>query len=60
MQKLSIKFLKTEFQKASIMLHPRDVEMVQYLEIHQSNLLYKHNQRKRRHIIISLDAEKSH
>ena len=33
--------------------------MVQYMEIHQLNSLYKQTQRKKTHIIISLDAEKA-
>jgi len=33
--------------------------MVQYMEIHQCNPLYKQTQRKKKHMIISLDAEKS-
>jgi hypothetical protein len=33
--------------------------MIQYTEIHQPNPLYKQTQRKKKHIIISLDAEKA-
>jgi hypothetical protein len=32
--------------------------MVQYMEIHQGNPLYKHTQRGKKHMIISLDAGK--
>jgi hypothetical protein len=39
-------------------LHPRDTEMVQYMEIHQCNSLYKQTQWKK-NVIISLDAEKA-
>jgi len=33
--------------------------MVQCMEIHQHNPLYKQTQRKKKHIIISLDSEKA-
>ena len=33
--------------------------MVQYTEIHQRNPLYKQTQRKKSHMIISLDDEKA-
>jgi hypothetical protein len=33
--------------------------MVQYMEIHQHNTLHKQTQRKKTHMIISLDAEKA-
>jgi hypothetical protein len=33
--------------------------MVQYTEIHQCNTLHKQTQRKKKHMIISLDAEKA-
>jgi hypothetical protein len=33
--------------------------MIQYTEIHQCNLLYKQAQRGKKHMIISLDAEKA-
>jgi len=33
--------------------------MVQYAEIYQCNTLYKETQRKKNHMIISLDAEKA-
>jgi len=33
--------------------------MVQYIEIHQCNPLYKQTQGKKNYIIISLDAEKA-
>ena len=37
------------------MLYPRDAGVVQYLEIHQHNQLYK--QPKKKHMIISLAAK---
>ena len=37
-------------------LHPRDAGMVQYMEIHHCNPLYRQTQRKN-HMTISLDAE---
>ena len=40
-------------------LHPRDAGMVQYMEIHQCNLLHKQTERKKQHMIISLDAKKA-
>jgi hypothetical protein len=39
------------------MFHHRDARMVQYMEIHQHNSLYKQIQRKK--MTISLDAEKT-
>ena len=64
MQKYSIKFLQTKYKNIS--KHHRDqvgfisgVEMVQYMEIHQHNPLYKQTQRTKKHMIISLDAEKA-
>jgi len=39
-------------------LHPRDAEIVQYMEMHQCNPLYKQIQ-NRKYLIISLDAEKA-
>ena len=40
------------------MLHTRDTVMIQHMEIHQYNPLYKQTQRQN-HMIISLDAEKA-
>jgi len=53
-EKYSIKFLQTESKNTpnnhsswSSRVHPRDAEMAQYMEIHQSNPLYKQTQRKK-------------
>jgi len=42
-----------------LQLLPRGAGMVQYIEIHQPNPLYKQTQRKKNHTIISLNAEKA-
>jgi hypothetical protein len=65
-KKYSIKFLKSKFKKTlkqtalwSSRHHLKDAGMIQYMEIHQHNLLYKQSQPKKPHMIISLDAEKA-
>jgi PBP1b-binding outer membrane lipoprotein LpoB len=39
-------------------LHPRDAGIVQYMEIHQCNPLYKQIQMGEKHVVISLDGKK--
>jgi hypothetical protein len=65
MQKHSIKYSQTEYMNTSktssikiSKLHPRDAGMGQYLKIHQCNPPYKQMERKKNHMIISLEAEK--
>ena len=41
-----------------IRLHPKETGMVQYVKIHQRNLPYKQTVKKKKYVIISLDAEK--
>jgi hypothetical protein len=40
-------------------MHPGNAGMVSYMEIHQHNPLYKQTQRKKKHMIILLDADKA-
>jgi hypothetical protein len=40
-------------------LHPRDGGIIQYRETHQCNPLHKQTERKKKHMIISLDGEKA-
>jgi hypothetical protein len=37
----------------------QDAGMVQHMEIHQHNPIYKQTQRKKKHLVISLDAKKA-
>jgi hypothetical protein len=56
--KLSPRTHQNDHSPRSSRLHPRDAGMVQYMEIHQHNPLHK-LKGKRKHMIISLDVEKT-